>query len=138
MDAFWPEEAALRKRGRLLGRFWLRSSWASDTGCDCFFLLFGGKCGSGECCALSGLPSYPVASGTVARGSWGPVVTRQSTEASGMNFTFFIAMLIALCALENVVHYFLYILVSGSHCFCVWVLPEEYRELDSVGNSVWR
>ena len=48
------------------------------------------------------------------------------------NFTFYTATLFAL---GNVVHSFLYILKSGSLCFCVWVLPLENRIRDSSGDA---
>ena len=49
-----------------------------------------------------------------------------------MNFSFYIALLLALFAPGTTVHIIsLYVLVSGTHCSCVWVLPVEYRILVS-------
>ena len=68
--AFWTMDAARLGRARLLGRapLGLARALGSDMERDCFFILRGGKSGSGEFYALCGLPSFPVACGTVARG----------------------------------------------------------------------
>ena len=121
--ALWPVEAALRRRGRLLGRSWLRVSWGSTWGAI-----------ASSCYVASRVPLvflvYPLtqwqAEQSLVVAEPGPVVTRQSTEAFGR-----ISISTLWCCLRYS-HLEILCTISFTSSFlavftlCVWVLPVEF------------